>query len=83
MARWGNSGNSGRLYFGGAPKSLQMVTAAMKLKESDMTEQLSTKAGIYINKLYIYTVYILYLYTINIFYSIASSRIYTVYHIIV
>ena len=30
--RWGNSGNSDRLYFGGAPKSLQMVTAAMKLK---------------------------------------------------
>ena len=30
--RWGNSGNSVRLYFGGAPKSLQMVTAAMKLK---------------------------------------------------
>ena len=28
--RWGNSGNSVRLYFGGAPKSLQMVTAAMK-----------------------------------------------------
>ena len=28
--RWGNSGNSGRLYFFGAPKSLQMVTAAMK-----------------------------------------------------
>ena len=28
--RWGNSGNSGRLYFGRAPKSLQMVTAAMK-----------------------------------------------------
>ena len=27
--RWGNSD---RLYFGGAPKSLQMVTAAMKLK---------------------------------------------------
>ena len=24
--RWGNSGNSVRLYFGGAPKSLQMVT---------------------------------------------------------
>ena len=24
--------NSGRLYFGGAPKSLQVVTAAMKLK---------------------------------------------------
>ena len=31
--RWGNSGNSSRLYFGGAPKSLQMVTAAMKLKD--------------------------------------------------
>ena len=28
--RWSNSGISGRLYFGGAPKSLQMVTAAMK-----------------------------------------------------
>ena len=31
---WGNSGNSVRLYFWGAPKSLQMVTAAMKLKDS-------------------------------------------------
>ena len=32
----GNSGNSDRLYFGGggAPKSLQMVTAAMKLKDA-------------------------------------------------
>ena len=30
--RWGNSGNSVRLSFLGAPKSLQMVTAAMKLK---------------------------------------------------
>ena len=28
--RWGNNGNSERLYFGGAPKTLQMVTAAMK-----------------------------------------------------
>ena len=28
--RWGNSGNSVRLYFGGAPKSLQMVIAALK-----------------------------------------------------
>ena len=27
---WGNSGNSVRLYFGEAPKSLQMVTVAMK-----------------------------------------------------
>ena len=32
--RWGNSRNSDRLYFGGAPKSLQMVTAAMKLKDA-------------------------------------------------
>ena len=30
--RWGNSGNSDRLYFLWALKSLQMVTAAMKLK---------------------------------------------------
>ena len=29
---WGNSGNSVRLYFGGAPKSLQTVIAAKKLK---------------------------------------------------
>ena len=29
---WGNSGNSIKLYFLGAPKSLQMVTAVMKLK---------------------------------------------------
>ena len=41
--RWGNSGNSERLYFGGASKSLQMVTAAMKLKEtiSKVKRQLS------------------------------------------
>ena len=32
--RWGNSGNSVRLYFWGAPKSVQMVTAAMKLKDA-------------------------------------------------
>ena len=31
---WGKSGNSERLYFGGAPKSLQMVTSAMKLKDT-------------------------------------------------
>ena len=29
--RWGNSGNNERIFLG-APKSLQMVTAAMKLK---------------------------------------------------
>ena len=33
--RWGNSGNSVRLYlFLGAPKALQMVTTAMKLKDA-------------------------------------------------
>ena len=31
---WGSNGNSERLYLGGAPKSLQMVTAAMKLKDA-------------------------------------------------
>ena len=37
--RWGNRGNSIRLYFGGAPKSLQMVTAAMKLKDACPLEE--------------------------------------------
>ena len=32
--RWGNSGSSVRLYFWGAPKSLQMVISAMKLKDA-------------------------------------------------
>jgi len=32
--RKGNIGNSGWLYFWGAPKSLQMMTAAMKLKDA-------------------------------------------------
>ena len=32
--RWGNNGNSDRLYCFWAPKSLQMVTAAMKLKDA-------------------------------------------------
>ena len=31
--KWANNGNSDRLYFWGAPKSLQMVTEAMKLKD--------------------------------------------------
>ena len=38
--RWGNSGNTVRLYFGGAPKSLQMVTAAMKLKDAYSLEEM-------------------------------------------
>ena len=32
--RWGNNGNTERLFWEGAPKSLQMVTAAMKLKDA-------------------------------------------------
>ena len=31
--RWGNSGNSERLFWG-APKSLKMMTGAMKLKDA-------------------------------------------------
>ena len=37
--RWGNGGNSVRLYFGGAPKSLQVVIATMKLKEAYSLEE--------------------------------------------
>ena len=37
--RWGNSGNSDRLIFWGDQKSLQMVTAAMKLKDSCSLEE--------------------------------------------
>ena len=36
--RWGNNGNSDRLFLG-APKSLQMVTAAMKLKDACSLEE--------------------------------------------
>ena len=32
--RWRNSANSGWLYFSGLQKSLQMVTAAIKLKDA-------------------------------------------------
>ena len=37
-SRWGNNGNSERLYFGGDPKSLQIVTAALKLKDASSLE---------------------------------------------
>ena len=37
--RWGNNGNSDRLYFWEAPKSLQMVTAVMKLKDACSLEE--------------------------------------------
>ena len=37
--RWGNSGNSVRLLFFSAPKSLQIVTATMKLKDAYSLEE--------------------------------------------
>ena len=37
--RWGNNGNSESLCFFWAPKSLQMVTAAMKLKDTCSLEE--------------------------------------------
>ena len=43
--RWGNSGNSVRLYFVGAPKSLQMVIAAMKLKDTYSLEEFGEGNG--------------------------------------
>jgi len=36
--RWGNDGNSERLFYW-APKSLQIVTAAMKLKDACFLEE--------------------------------------------
>ena len=37
--RWGNSGNGERGFFFLAPKSLQMVTAAMELKDAFSVEE--------------------------------------------
>ena len=37
--RWGNNGNSDRLLFCGAPKSLQVVTVAIKFKDSCSLEE--------------------------------------------
>ena len=37
--RWGHNGNSERHYFGGTPKSLQMVTSAVKLKDNSFLEE--------------------------------------------
>ena len=37
--RWGNNGNSERLFFSWSPKSLQMVTAVMKLKDACSLEE--------------------------------------------
>ena len=37
--RWGNNGNSVRLYTSGLQKSLQMVTVAIKLKDASSLEE--------------------------------------------
>ena len=37
--RWGNSGNSVRLYFFGLQNQMQMMTAAMKLKDAYSLEE--------------------------------------------
>ena len=37
--RWGNNGNSERPLFSWAPKSLQMVTTAMKLRDACFLEE--------------------------------------------
>ena len=42
--RWGNNGNSEKLFLE-APKSLQMVTAAMKLKNRDITNKVPSLQG--------------------------------------
>ena len=47
--RWGNNGNSDRL-FSWAPKSLWMVTAAMKLKDDCSLEEKLDKPREYIKK---------------------------------
>ena len=37
--RWVNNGHSERVYFWGAPKSLQMMNEAMKLKDAFSLEE--------------------------------------------
>ena len=37
--RWGNNGNSDRFFFPWAPNSMQMVAAAMKLKDACSLEE--------------------------------------------
>ena len=43
--RWGNNGNSERLYLEGAPKSLQMVTTAVKLRHLLLGRKVMTNLG--------------------------------------
>ena len=44
--RWRNSGNSGRLFWG-APKSLKMVNAAIKLKDTCSLEEKNVEPTFY------------------------------------
>ena len=44
---WGNSGNGVRLYFGGTLESLQMMTAAMKLKDAYSLEVMTNLDNIF------------------------------------
>ena len=48
--RWRNSGNNGLLYFWGAPKSLQMMTAAMKLKDTCSLQKSYDQPRLHIKK---------------------------------
>ena len=43
--RWGKSGKSERLLFSWPPKSLQMVTAALKLKDACSLEEVKVKVS--------------------------------------
>ena len=58
--RWGNNGNGESLLFFQAPKSLQMVTAAMKLKDAcsleekhDQPRQLKKQRHYFANKVHL------------------------------
>ena len=44
--RWGNNGNGERLCFWGTPKPLQMVTAALKLKDACSLEETLCSASV-------------------------------------
>ena len=48
--KWINNENSDRLYFGGTPKSLQMVIAAMKQKDACSLEEIYDQPRQYIKK---------------------------------
>ena len=65
--RWGNSGNSVRLYFLRAPKSLQMVTAAMKLKDAYSLEEEGNAQGLFHVEYPRETMELLVLYPVTVF----------------